>query len=162
MYEGLTNWANETLWVNKHYFSKAHNLKWQILLLSELGAWGWMGNQPGFWLVFFWCSCLLVCNSQTHKIHNVEPSVMDLKIRFCLHQCAKKRDKYICNVPPCHIWNIWNYQLKPAWCWPSSLLVPVPLFAPDDVCALFKQETPPVLQDRLYLVKRSNDNLFSL
>lgn len=24
---------------------------------------------------------------------------MALKIGFCLHQCAKKRDKYICSVP---------------------------------------------------------------
>lgn len=117
-HERFTNSANETLWVNKPYFSKAHNLKWQILLLLELGAWGWMGNQPGFWLFFFSDCCLLVCNPQSHKIHKPEPLVMAFKMDFVSISVSRKGTNIFAVSPLCHIWNI--YLALPA---PTNLVL---------------------------------------
>lgn len=133
-------------------------------------SWNW-GHEgaweisSGFGWVFFWCCCLLACNPPSYKVHKTVLPVMAFKIDFVSISVPRKVTNTFAVSPLCHIWNICLALQAP-----TNLVLTLisacasdhtqPPFAPDDVCILFKQQTPPVLQDRPYLIKRSNDNLF--
>lgn len=101
-HEGLKKWANETHWVDKPYFFKARNLKWQIFLLSKLG-WGGGGWEIGLdfgWffsdVVVFW----FVTYPRSRKMNKTELPVIAFKMDLVsVSVTAKCTDKCVHRVP---------------------------------------------------------------
>lgn len=165
-HEGLTKRANKTCWGHKPQFFKAHNLKWQILVILK---WGGDVDEKSAWvlvLCFFFPEVIafwLVTYPQSCKINKTELSVTAYFVSVSV--TAKCTDMFT-GSPLCCTWNVYlvwqapEIKTQQICFWLSSLLVSA--FVTHLCPGLRSSSSYPHSTRHLHPARSSNGNLFPL